>query len=169
MKYTKSKKLLSSFLLIALAVLVSSTPAFATSEVTGTLSSSSTPTTTPNSGGSGSSSGGGGATSTRTDAPSVLGASTGPSSVPATSKTAPSKNLSSDGTSLKTDPGLAVDYGTVPDPSVDDTTSTYSGNQTASVAGVTSMSAATWFWIILLILILVGAIIYIYNRNKRNV
>jgi hypothetical protein len=77
--------------------------------------------------------------------------------------------LSSDGTSLKTDPGLAVDYGTVPDPSVDDTTSTYSGNQTASVAGVTSMSAATWFWIILLILILVGAIIYIYNRNKRNV
>ena len=167
-----SKKLLSSFFLLAIAALVSSTPAFATSEVTGTLSTGSTPTTTPSSDGSGGSSSQGSTTSTPpTNAPAVLGASTGPSTssrAPSYSQATPSKNLSSDGTSLKTDGSLAVDYSTALDPSTDDTASEYSPAQAAAV-GATNASPANWFWIVLFLLILVGAIIYIYKRNKRNI
>jgi hypothetical protein len=176
MKYQKT---LSSFLLLALIITCSS-QAYA-SEVTGTLSAGSNTNT---SGGGGTSSGSGaisgsvgGGTSGGTSSSgngssggngggSVLGASTGPSS----------SNVSSDGTALEPNRSLAIDYGTgtsstdtTPPQTLGETSTDYSSaNTAAAVGGIGGFSPMTWFWIILLALLLIGTIIYIYNRSKED-
>jgi hypothetical protein len=121
------------------------------------------------SGGTSSSGGGGsgGGSNNGNGGGSVLGASTGPSS----------SSVSSDGTALEPGRGLAIDYGTgstsptdtTPSQTPAENSTDYSSANTAAVAGgVANFSPMTWFWIILLALLLIGTIIYIYNRNKEG-
>ena len=175
-----NKTLLKSFLLFALLCMFSSS-AYA-SEVIGPLSSSGATAPEEQSSGSGtisgsvggsSSSGSGSSGSTSSGGTSGGGTVLGASTVAAGSPS--SNSLSSDGMALQTsNKGLAVDYGTEAGASTPEATPTvttpfdYSSAQVAAVGGISNFSAADWFWIILLILLLVGTIIYIYNRNRED-